>query len=134
MVMNILIVDDELIITSMLSQYLSAKGHNVTAVNSPETILPLADWDRFDVVITDLIMSPVGGIAFVSHLRSNGYTGKVILMTGFCREDEIDIKALSIDAFLEKPFDLNSVTGKLKELGNQDGCFESSALLEGVIG
>jgi DNA-binding response OmpR family regulator len=111
---SVLIVDDEVLITKVLSYYLSAKGYDVNSVNSPERALSMADCKRFDVVISDVRMVPVSGIEFVARLRRSNFGGKIIMISSCFREVEQQLRELKVDALLEKPFDLSSLLEVLR--------------------
>lgn len=106
---TVLIVDDETLITILLSKYLSDMGYDVTAVTSPKTALSIIDKERFDVVISDLRMVPFSGTDIVDHLRRSGFGGKIIMMSGCFKGFEKEMRELKVDAFLEKPFECSSL-------------------------
>jgi len=106
---TILIVDDEVLLVSSLSMYLTSKGFNVKSTTSPEEALSMIDGERFDIVITDLRMVPVSGTEIIKHLRRSGFEGKIIVMSAYFREFEEDLQELKVDGFLEKPFELSSL-------------------------
>jgi DNA-binding NtrC family response regulator len=113
---NILIVDDESIIVSSTLQFLSGKGYNVVATNSPEAVISLINSEKFDVIITDLKMQPISGIDIIKHLISLGFTGKTILISAYYKDHERELNTLRVDAFLEKPFMLEELKKKIEEL------------------
>lgn len=106
---TILIVDDEELLVSSLSKYLSRKGFGVKSTTSPENALSLLENERFDIVITDLRMVSVSGIEIIKHLRHSGFEGKIIVMSAYFKEFEKELQELKVDALLEKPFGLNSL-------------------------
>jgi CheY-like chemotaxis protein len=113
---NILLVDDDpLVIISML-QFLCGKGYNVVATNSPEAVMASIDPDCYDVIITDYKMEPVNGIELIRFLRgSRGFSGKAILVSGFCHLNKTEMGDIGIDIFFEKPFEIQSIYKKIRE-------------------
>lgn len=103
----VLIVDDEMLITSSLSKYLSGKGYDVMAATSSDRALSLIENKRFDIVLTDLRIVPVSGVEIIKHLRNSGFEGKIIVMSAYFKEFEKDLRELKVDALLEKPFELS---------------------------
>ena len=112
---GLLIVDDDELITELLSGYLSAKGYTVKSVNSPGEAFPLIDSVGFDLVITDLKMEPVGGIAVIKYLHERGFRGKIILMSGFRGDMQEIANSFRVDYCIEKPFDLAHMLSKVRE-------------------
>lgn len=105
----VLIIDDEELITSALSYYLSNNGYDVTAVNFSETVLSIADLERFDIVLSDIRMTPVSGVEIAGHLRRSAFGGKIIMMSACFKEFEKELRELKVDAMLQKPFRLSSL-------------------------
>ena len=60
--MRILIVDDDLLIRTMLTDYLQGKGHTVLKCASGEEALALFHQNRFDLIFTDLCMPGMSGL------------------------------------------------------------------------
>lgn len=112
---NILIVDDDKLITELLSGYLSSKGYTAKAVNSPGEAFPLLDSVEFDLVITDLKMEPIDGIAVIKRLHERGFKGRTILMSGFRGDMQEIANSLHVDYCIEKPFDLAHMLAKVRE-------------------
>jgi DNA-binding NtrC family response regulator len=111
---NILLVDDEPLMTTSLFRYLDGKGYNVVATNSSEAVMSIISADKFDVIITDLKMEPFTGKDVIEHLRSMDFKGKIILISASSlRKEEID--SMKADAFFEKPFEVKDLYDKLKE-------------------
>lgn len=112
---RILIIDDEPIIAYSLQQYLSGKGYDVITIIESDRALSL-NAENFDIVITDLKMQPVSGLEIINNLKKHNFKGKIIVMTAFCREHTTELANLKVDAILEKPFELQSLLDKIKEL------------------
>jgi two-component system NtrC family response regulator len=112
---RILLIDDEPMIVFPLFLFLSGKGYSVSAVNSPEIALDLLNPNGFDVIITDYQMKPVDGVELIRHFRAGGFTGRIALMSAYCSESIIDVNNCGIDAFFRKPFELQTLYGKIAE-------------------
>jgi len=108
---NILLIDDEPLIVASLFRFLSGKGFDVVTTNSPVAALTLIRMHKFDVVITDLNMTPVNGTEIIGRLHESDFPGKIMLIST-CRNAG---NARHIDAFFEKPFELSDVYQKIRE-------------------
>lgn len=113
---NILIVDDESIIASTALQYFSSEGYSVVATNSSEAVMSLINLEKFDVVITDLNMHPLNGVDIVKHLRKLNFAGKTFVISAYYREHESELKTLKVDGIMEKPFKLEELNNRIKNL------------------
>jgi len=106
----ILLVDDEPAITEIIGSYLERYGHEVTTADNGEKAIEWLNRSSFDLVITDLIMTPVNGIEVLKASKRIHPETMVILLTGFGNMDSV-IEALRLDAddYLLKPFDLEQM-------------------------
>ncbi len=104
---NILIVDDETVITELLKQYFEAANFNVTAFNDSKEALDYftLDPESLDLVITDYQMSEMTGLEFAKEVRDKKPAMPVVMMTGFSNPSLINMAAAqNINEFIEKPF------------------------------
>ncbi|MFO0754160.1 MAG: response regulator [Thermodesulfovibrionales bacterium] len=114
-----LVVDDEELIVSTVSRYLSAKGYAATATTSSEDAMNAIETGTFDIVITDLKMQPYSGLDIIKRLRELRFGGKVILITAFYGEIHAEVGALKVDCVVEKPFSLGELLEKIKGLAGE---------------
>ncbi|MBZ0156395.1 MAG: response regulator [Alphaproteobacteria bacterium] len=122
---NVLIVDDEELIVSTVSRYLSARGYAVTATTLSECAMDAIETGSFDIVITDLKMQPYSGLDIIKRLRELKFGGKIVLITAFQSEVQATIEALKVGCVLEKPFSLGELLLKI-----QGQCDEKQAEAE----
>lgn len=107
---EILLVDDEPQILSTLSSSLADSNYRVTTALGGQKALDLLLQKTFDLVITDLNMPEVDGIAVLRTAKERGADTKVIIMTGSMISDSRR-RLLFRDAngFLSKPFGLTEL-------------------------
>jgi len=117
----VLIVDDEQTIRSIVSRTLSKSGCECTEAPDGTEALRLANKHVFDVVLTDLKMPNMGGIALIEWLRRTHPSLPIIIMTGFA-DVQSARKALrmNVSDYLVKPFESlaevqNAVTRAIEE-------------------
>jgi DNA-binding NtrC family response regulator len=104
---QVLIVDDEREMLTLLAKVLSKKGGwGVTTVTSAEEALQLIRISPPDIVLTDIKMSGMDGLTFLQHLQQVDPPLTTIVMTGY-GTIEMAVQALREGAydFVEKPFD-----------------------------
>jgi len=82
---HVLAVDDDQIIRSFLTEFLTGEGMRVTvAGNGREALHEVLTWPgRFDVVVTDETMPEMTGSELIATLRANGVTIPVVLCSGY---------------------------------------------------
>jgi DNA-binding NtrC family response regulator len=105
MACDVLIVDNEAPMAHMLAQQLDAEGYTtVVAVGGEEAFSALEE-QPFSVVITDLFMEPVDGLAVLSTAQRLHPATRVILMTAFgTRENAVAALREGAYDYLAKPF------------------------------
>lgn len=111
---RILVVDDESQITRVLRTTLSAQRYDVRVANDGETALEIMkDWSP-DLVITDVSMPNMDGLALCRELRTRSQIPIIVLSV---KEDErTKIKALDLgaDDYVTKPFSINELLARVR--------------------
>ena len=105
---SILIVDDEAAIRFALSELLCDRGHD--AIEAESAAMALEKLDEADVVITDLVMPKMDGLALLAAIRARAPQLPVVLLTARGTE-RTAVAALKGGAFdyLTKPFDVDEL-------------------------
>jgi adenylate cyclase len=110
---TILLVDDEEANRDLLSRRLSNEGYRVTAVDGGRHALEALQTSRFDLVLLDLMMPEMDGLATLDAIKSDSsLDGMPVLMLTASSERESVVHCLSLGAadYLIKPVD----AGELK--------------------
>ena len=109
----ILVVDDEDILLRNISRYLTGLGHHVRTASSGRDAMVLLDEPDIDLLITDINMPDVDGIAVLNSLRSREPKPAVIAMSGGGVLDKELLLAsaglLGAAETLDKPFELQDL-------------------------
>ncbi|MBL7714867.1 MAG: response regulator [Bdellovibrionales bacterium] len=101
---RILVVDDDDAFRPALQGSLQGLGHEVLTAANGKKALEVLEKNTFDLVISDIRMPEMDGIALTQHVRS-AYNTPVILITGFSEILEtFDAHELGAEEFLPKPF------------------------------
>ncbi len=103
---RVLLVDDDPLICQLLERTLTKQGFTVTSEGSAEDALERLTGEDFDVVLTDINMAGLDGLAFTERILAQRSDVPVILITGSASV-EVAIAALRVGAwdFLSKPID-----------------------------
>jgi len=107
---RLLVIDDEAIALRNLSHILRKEGYDVTTRQSGPGGLKELEQGQFDVVLTDLRMEKVDGMAILRRARELLPDGEVIVITGYATLDSA-VTAMKQGAFhyIAKPFRLDEV-------------------------
>ena len=103
---RILIVDDDLDMLHLMGVRLSAAGYQVSSAESGEAALISFRHNRPQMVITDLRMGEMDGLALFDHLQAEASTMPVIILTAHGTiPDAVAATRRGVFSFLTKPFD-----------------------------
>ncbi|MBN1436476.1 MAG: sigma-54-dependent Fis family transcriptional regulator [Sedimentisphaerales bacterium] len=107
---HVLVVDDKEMMRDSLHATLTRSGHDVTLAESASVALNKLVDATFDVVITDLKMPKMDGLAFIEELRRNNNDVPVIMMTAYATINTA-VEAMRKGAFdyIQKPFDADEI-------------------------
>ncbi len=107
---RLLLVDDEPSILSVLSTLLKAEGYEVLPTQEGEKAVELIKNDEFDLMISDIRMSPIDGMELLKLAHDNRPTMPVIMLTAY-GSVETAIEALKLGAFdyVTKPFKVDEL-------------------------
>ena len=117
---QVLVVDDEPHIRSVLRGYLESDGHVVSEAVDGETALDLLRRDRFDLVLLDVMMPGVDGLEVLRRLRA---TSDVYVILVTARTEEVDkLVGLGVgaDDYITKPFSPREVAARVKAVLRRD--------------
>jgi DNA-binding response OmpR family regulator len=116
---RVLVVDDDHTVREVVVSYLRAGGHAVTDVEDGEQALKVMREDPADLVVLDLMLPGVDGIAVCRSLRRGGPNQDVPVLMLTARREESD-KVLGLesgaDDYLAKPFGVRELVARVRAL------------------
>ena len=105
---SVLVVDDNADGAEMMALLLESLGCSVRTALDGESAIKSAEQDPPDAVLLDIGLPGMDGYEVAAALRSKGYLGRLIALTGFGRsEDRQNALAAGFDHHLVKPGDVN---------------------------
>ena len=113
---NILVIDDEKTMCSLLKDILSDEGYKVSATQEAKEGLKIAKDNYFDLVITDLMMPGLDGLEVIRQIKELDKDNVVIVITAYPSFETVR-EALRIGAYdyVTKPFDLGDISFTVKK-------------------
>ncbi|MEW6408814.1 MAG: sigma-54 dependent transcriptional regulator, partial [Nitrospirota bacterium] len=113
---DILVVDDQSGMRKSLAILLKKEGYNVDEAAGGEYAIECLNHKQFDLVITDLKMSPVTGIDVLKYVKKEIPQTEVIIMTAYGTVDSA-VEAMKIGAFdyISKPFKNEEILHRIRK-------------------
>lgn len=109
---RLLIVEDDEAIRNLVRVAATRWGYKAEMCSSgDDAIAKLEGPDSYDVVVLDLMMPVTSGYDVIGHIRENGLSIPVIVVTAVVRGLEVDrLDPSVVKAVLRKPFDLDRLS------------------------
>ena len=102
---HILVVDDEPLMREFVQEVLTRTGHAVTVVSGGREAVQAHAKQSFDLVVTDLKMTPMDGLEVLRHCKRENPDAHVIVMTAYGTiESAVSALKEGADDYLLKPF------------------------------
>src|SRR5690349_4568342 len=113
--MKLLVVEDENKTANTLKKGLEEKGYQVQIAYDGETAYMLSLRNKFDLIVTDVVMPKLNGVEFCRKLRENQNFTPVIMLTalGLSVEKIKGFEAGS-DDYMVKPFEFEELLARIK--------------------
>jgi len=113
----VMVVDDEPYICRFFERVLGDEGYRVVTTTSGRRALTLATEVQPDLVLLDIVMPDLDGVSTLRGLRTGGYQGPVIMVTGMgTMQTAREAMLLEAYQYITKPFDLAFVRSIIREV------------------
>jgi PAS domain S-box-containing protein len=117
---TVLLAEDEAAVRSLVAESLRLEGYNVIEARDGEEALSAhAESEApVDLLVTDLAMPRLGGLALAERLRRRAPTVAVLYLTGFLDRSLAGASAAMVpgSALMHKPFPPAELIGKVREM------------------
>ena len=117
---RVLVVDDDALVRRMLTRSLAAEGFEVEHVADGGAALAAAESSAPDLVVLDVTMPGLDGLAVCRRLRANGLRGSILMLTA---RDAVADRVAGLEAgaddYLVKPFAIEELVARLHALGRR---------------
>lgn len=112
---HILLVEDDLNLSTVLADYLQSKEYQVTTAANGQEAWELLSNKHFDIMLTDISMPKKNGWQLMKSVRESGMLIPIIVLSAKTdREDIIRGYQLGCDDYLTKPFSMDILICKIE--------------------
>lgn len=115
--MNILLIEDDAVLSDGLTRMLQLSGYTVSSTESGRYALQLINAQSFDLIVLDLGLPDMNGQEVLRSIRNQKIALPILILTA--RDgvaDRIEGIKLGADDYLTKPFDLGELEARLHAL------------------
>lgn len=119
---HILVVDDEVAITDLITEVLNIAGYQVTTSPDGLDALNQIRRSRFDLILLDVNLPKVDGFAVLEKIRESAPTQPIIMISARIDKDDVT-KGLRLgaDDYVRKPFSVEELVLRIENLLKRDG-------------
>ncbi len=120
--MRILIVEDELPLAQALAELLKKENYITDIVCDGRMGLDYALSGAYDIILLDIMLPKMDGLAVLREIRSNRISTPVMLLTAkYQVADKVAGLDLGADDYLTKPFSTDELLARVRALGRRKG-------------
>ncbi|MCC4252272.1 cell cycle two-component system response regulator CpdR [Sphingobium naphthae] len=113
---RILLAEDDESMRVYLARALERSGYEVVAVSTGTQAVPYIDSDRFDLLLTDIVMPEMDGIELAQHAAQVAPEMRIMFITGFAAVTLKAGKAVPQAKVLSKPFHLRDLVLEVERM------------------
>lgn len=116
---SILVAEDDQAVRDFVSRALAYYGHSVTSVPDGSAALAALAERRFDLMLTDIVMPGLDGVALAAEATKQDPAMPVLMMTGFASEGQRAQAAAGsagpVERVISKPFSLKEICAAVED-------------------
>ena len=124
---KILVVDDEPRLVSLIDTYLSQFGYHVCTAEDGEEALRVAEEEKPDLIILDIMMPKMDGYEFLREHRKKANTPIIFVTAKVEDEDKVLGLELGADDYVVKPFRPRELMARVKAVLRRASMVEPNA-------
>jgi two-component system alkaline phosphatase synthesis response regulator PhoP len=115
---KILLVEDEISLSRVLTLKLINEGFDCTSINDGAEAFEIIKKKKFDLVLLDLILPGMDGFQILEAMKIAGIKAKVVVLSNLNQQGDIDrVKKLgAIDFFVKSNIQLSEIINYVKSL------------------
>ncbi len=134
MAKTIMVVDDEKRLVSLVESYLNQEGYRVATAFNGREALSVAEKEKPDLIILDIMMPEMDGHEFIETYRREHATPIILLTARVEEEEQVIGLELGADDYVTKPFRPRELMARVRAVLRRAGQTEPPAKILHVAG
>lgn len=122
--LDVIIVEDNKEIGTLLSDFLRKENYTVSIAESGEKAIDLFERYGAKLIILDLMLPGMDGFAVCSRIRENSNAHILIASAKTDKDDKLKGLNLGADDYIEKPYDIDILLAKIKGIFKRKYAFD----------
>jgi DNA-binding response OmpR family regulator len=132
---SILLVEDDVNLSTVLADYLRSKAYNVEQANNGVEAWELISIKHYDLIISDIMMPKMNGYELLKLIRQKSDKLPVIILSAKTdRDDIIHAYELGCDDYVSKPFSMDILICKIEAIVRRCRLYTETELTEWKLG
>ena len=128
---DIIVVEDNIEMTGLLCDFLTAEGYTVRHCADGESALRAFDDEGAKLVIIDIMLPGLDGFGVCRTIREKANTPIIIVSARTEKDDKLNGLILGADDYIEKPYDIDILLAKIKGIFMRR--YKSSVISDGFL-
>ncbi len=112
--LDILIVEDNKELSSLLADFLRAEEYTVSVAESGEKAIKLYDTYGARLVLLDIMLPGLDGMYILKKIREKSNTPILMVSAKVAKDDKLRAIVSGADDYIEKPYDIDILLAKIK--------------------
>ena len=115
--MRILVVEDQAKVAQFVKKGLSEVGYAVDVAETGAAAEAFVVENEYDLIVLDVMLPGQNGIDTARHLRADGYTGPILMLTALSTtKDKVNGLDAGADDYLTKPYSFDELLARVRAL------------------
>lgn len=129
--LNILLIEDEAAVISLIRRGLNEQGANVSVALDGPTGLKMALEHNFDIILLDIMLPGMNGIEICRQLRKDEIKIPILMLTALGSTENVVMGLDSgADDYLTKPFKLTELHARVRALARRNTVARNDSTVE----
>lgn len=111
---KILVVEDDLEINKLLTDFLKENGYEVISQYDGLQVLDFLQKNKIDLILLDIMLPYRSGDIVLMDIRKNDTVPVIIISAKETTQNKIDLLRLGADDYITKPFDMEEVLARIE--------------------